>query len=147
VTDAEPGDEFVDVGPPLSPAEAGFLELELGRRGLAARTRFCPRADGRDWQAVQVAAKDLDAAMAARQELLPPAPPPPPRRARPGRAGRIGTAALAAMLGMVAALRVLRLTRIPRGPVTAAMVAIVVVAAFGVAYAIRGDPPGGGTVP
>jgi hypothetical protein len=147
VTNPEPADDFVDVGPPLSPADAGFLEFELGRRGLAARVRLCRREDSRDRQAVQVAAKDLAAALAARGELLPPAPPPPPSRPRSGRAARLGAATFAAVLGTVAALRVLRLTRIPRGPVTAAVVAGVIVVAFVAAFALGREPPSGGPTP
>ena len=70
--------QFVDVGAPLSPAEAGMLEYELERKGIAVRLRLCARDGDGDHQAVQVAAGDLAVAMAAREELFPVAPAPEP---------------------------------------------------------------------
>ncbi len=120
--------QFVDVGTPLSPADAGALEYELERRGIAVRLRLCARDAEGDHQVVQVASEDLPAAMAARAELVgAPAAPDPPRASR-SRRWRNGL--IAAVLGLVGSARVVRLVRVPRGPVTALIVVAVALALF-----------------
>ncbi|MCK6459503.1 MAG: hypothetical protein L6Q95_06370 [Planctomycetes bacterium] len=128
-----PSAEFVDVGPPLSPAEAGMLEFELEKRGVVTRLRFCERAEEGDRQAVQVATPDLAAALVVRGEVLPPeaAPEAPPA----SRSHRFRNAAIAGLLGLVAAGRVARIVAIPKGGSTALVMlgvaAAVAAAAFG----------------
>jgi len=129
--------QFVDVGAPLSPAEAGMLEYELERRGIAVQVRLCARdADG-DHQAVQVAPGDIAAAMAVREELFAAAPAPEPPQA--SRSHRWRNGLIAAVLGLVGSARVVRLVRVPKGPVAALVVVGVAVALFAVVSGISRD--------
>jgi len=145
MTDADsgPADGFVDVGLPLSPAQASLLETELERRGVAIRLRICGRdAEGRDRQAVQVSAADLEAAMAARLALFPP-PPVPETPPRP-RSNRLRNAVIAGVIGLVASLRVVRLVRVPKGSPTVLVVLGVAASLFAAGFTLTKDPPGGG---
>jgi len=112
--------DFVDVGAPLSPAEAGMLEFELERRGIALNLRICARDGNGDRQAVQVKPADLAAATAVREECLPAAPAPEPPQT--SRSHRLRNGLIAAVLGLVGSARVVRLVRVPRGPLTAMIV-------------------------
>ena len=100
--------DFIDVGSPLSPAEAGLLEHELEKRGLATRLRFCDRDEAGDHQAVQVTAADLPSAMAIRAELFPAAAAPPPPL--PSRSHRLRNGLIAAIT-LAEVPRVVRLVR------------------------------------
>ncbi len=136
-----PSAEFVDVGPPLSPAEAGMLEFELEKRGIVTRLRFCERGKEGDRQAVQVAPADLSAALAAREEVLPPeatpAEAPPASRSHKAR-----NAAIAGVLGLVAAGRVARIVAVPKGGSTALLMLGVAVTVAAAAFGLTRDPPG-----
>ncbi|MFI5402015.1 MAG: hypothetical protein ACHQ1G_03690 [Planctomycetota bacterium] len=112
--------DFVDVGAPLSPAEAGMLEFELERRGIALKLRICERDGNGDRQAVQVAPFDLAAATAVREELIRAAPAPEPPQS--SRSHRWRNGLIAAVLGLVGSARVVRLVRVPRGPLGAMIV-------------------------
>jgi len=131
--------EFVDVGPPLSPAEAGTLEYELEKRGIALRLRECGRGSDGDRQAVQVAPADLAAAMAVRDGLFPAAPDPGPEKA--SRSKRWRNAAIAGVLGLVASARVVRLVRVPKGSTTAFLILGIAAAFFAVAFGLTKEPP------
>jgi hypothetical protein len=128
----EPG--FADVGPPLSPAEAGKLEFELEKRGVATRLRICERGADGARQAVQVAEADLATALALREELLPPAPAPeaPPA----SRSHRVRNAVIAGILGLVASARVARIVAIPKGGSTALVMLGVAVALAAAAFGL-----------
>jgi hypothetical protein len=136
MTDASPdaAAEFVDVGPPLSPAEAGLLEFELERRGVGTRLRICERGAEGDRQAVQVAPADLAAATAVRDELLPPVPAPEPPLARGS--ARIRNAVIAGVLAFVASARVARIVATPRGGATALVMVAAAVAAAAAAFGL-----------
>jgi len=137
-TGSGPGDEFVDVGQPLSPADAGLLEYELERRGIGMHLRICERGPDGDRQVVEVAAADLQAAIAVRDALFPPKPPPLPP---PPRSRRLRNGAIAAVVGFVGSLRLVRLVRVPRGSMTALVVVGVAAALFTLAFGITKDPP------
>jgi len=103
---------WVPVGEPLSPAEAGFLELELEGHGIEYQTRFCEEgeADRPNRQVVQVAPANLEEALALRAQVLEEptlqhAPPPKPESPL----ARWRNASLAAVLGAVAVLRFARI--------------------------------------
>jgi hypothetical protein len=133
--------EFVDVGAPLSPAEAGMLEYELEKRGIAIRLRICQRGADGDRQAVQVAPTDFAAATAVRAELFPAGKAPePPKIAR---SKRLRNGIIAGVLGLVASVRVVRLVRIPRGPATAIVVLAIAIALFAAAFGLTQEPPEG----
>ena len=145
MTGSDPGPDakFVDVGPPLSPSQAGLLESVLEQRGIALRLRICDRgADGRDRQAVQVADADLAAALEARSALFPApaAPPTPPKK----RSNRLRAAALAGFLGLFLSLRIVRYVPVPKGSLTALVVFAVGATCFAAAFGFTKDPPGGG---
>lgn len=135
--DGEPG--FVDVGPPLSPAEAGTLEYALEKRGVALRLRICARDGDGDRQAVQVAPADLAAAMAVRDEFFPAAPAAETRE--PSRSKRWRNATIAGVLGLVASARVVRLVRVPKGSTTAFVILGIAAAFFAVAFGLTKGPP------
>jgi hypothetical protein len=117
--DAAPAERpagFVPVGGPLSPAEAGFLEFELGQDGIDSFTHVVQGDPGDGArQQVEVAPADLAAALEVRERILADASAEPP----PGssRNPRSRNALFAAILGFVAALRVGRI--IHPGPLVA----------------------------
>jgi hypothetical protein len=136
MTDEDPGTtaEFADVGPPLSPAEAGMLEFELEKRGVVTHLRFCERGPEGARQAVQVGTSDLAAALAVREEILTPAAAPeaPPA----SRSHRVRNAAIAGVLGLVASARVARIVAIPKGGSTALVMVGVAVALAAAAFGL-----------
>jgi hypothetical protein len=134
--------EFVDVGTPLSPAEAGTLEYELEKRGIAIRLRVCERGPLGDRQAVQVAPADLAAATALREELFPAGKAPEPPQAP--RSKRLRNGIIAGVLGMVASMRVVRIVKVPKGPMTLLVVVGIALALFAAAFGVTRDPPGPG---
>lgn len=135
-----PSAEFVDIGQPLSPAEAGMLEYELEKRGVATRLRICPRGPDGDRQAVQVAPADLASAAALRAEILPtrPAPEAPPA----SRSNRIRNALIAGALGLVASLRLVRMVQVPKGAMTALVVLGFAGSVAAAAFGLTKEPPG-----
>lgn len=135
---ADGGPRFLDVGTPLSPAEAGALEFELKKRGIALRLRICERDGNGDRQAVQVAPADLAFAIAVRHGLFPAAPAPEPPQA--SRSHRLRNAVIAAVLGLVASARVVRLVRIPKGPTKAFLVLGIAAVFFAVAFGLSKGP-------
>lgn len=140
-TEPGPDVEFVDVGLPLSPAEAGMLEYELEQRGIAIRLRMCDRGPDGDRQAVQVAPADLPASLAVRDTLFPPVAPVPPA---PPRSHRLRNGLIAAVVGLIGSLRLVRIVRVPRGSMTALVVLGVAAAFFATAFSITKEPPGPG---
>jgi hypothetical protein len=125
---------FADVGPPLSPAEAGMLEFELEKRGVATRLRVSERGADGARQAVQVPEADLAAALAVREEVLPakaaPEAPPAPR------SRRVRNALIAGVLGLVASARVARIVAIPKGGSTALVMVGVAVSVAAAAFGL-----------
>jgi len=139
--DADPPAGFVDVGAPLSPAQASLLETELEGRGVAIRLRICGRdAEGRDRQAVQVASADLEGALAMRRTLFP--PPQAPEAPPPPRSHRLRNGVIAAVIGLVASLRVVRLVRVPKGSPTVLVVLGVAASLFAAGFGFTRRPPG-----
>lgn len=128
--------EFVDAGPPLSPAEAGLFEFELERRGVATHLHFCERGVEGDRQAVQVRASDLKAALALRREILPERAAPGAPSHTPRRRGRIRNAVIAGALGLVGSMRVARIFPLPKGPATALVVLGAAVALAAAAFGL-----------
>ncbi|HEX5137328.1 MAG TPA: hypothetical protein VFY93_10165 [Planctomycetota bacterium] len=137
---AEPSAEFVDVGQPLSPAEAGMLEYELEQRGVATRLRICPRGPDGDRQVVQVATADLSVAAAARAEILParPAPEAPPA----SRSHRLRNALIAGAIGLIASLRIVRMVHVPKGAMTAFVVLGFAGSVAAAAFSLTKEHPG-----
>jgi hypothetical protein len=135
MTDAD----FVDVGLPLSPSEAGMLEFELERRGIALRLRICDRETGGDRQVVQVAPADLSRALAIRGHLFPSAPPEAPPAPR---AHRLRNGLIAGALGLVASLRLVRFVPVPRGAATTLVVFGFAGTLFAAAYGLSKDRGG-----
>jgi hypothetical protein len=133
-------DPFVDVGPPLSPADADALEYELGQRGIVSRLRLCDRGADGDRQAVQVARADVERALVVRDGLFPAAPEAPPA----SRSNRLRNGIVAGVLGLVASMRVVRLVRVPKGGATAVVILGIAAALFAAAFGMTKEPPGPG---
>jgi len=114
MTDAgiEPSAEFVDVGQPLSPAQAGVLEYELEQRGVATRLRICPRGPDGDRQA-----------------------------APPSRSARLRNALIAGGIGLLASLKLVRMVHVPKGAMTALVVLGFAGSVAAAAFSLTKEPP------
>jgi len=110
----EPEPTYRRVGGALSPAKAGFLEMELAARGIETRIRFCGTGedDLPNRQVVEVPEKDHAAALETRAATLDAGGPgageaQPKRKAKSG--GKRTTTLVAAAVGLVAVARLGRL--------------------------------------
>jgi len=132
--------EFVDVGLPLSPAQAGLLEYELEQRGVATRLRICPRGPDGDIQAVQVATADLAAATQVRAEILP-ARPAAPEAPPASHSARIRNALIAGGIGLLASLKLVRMVHVPKGAMTALVVLGFAASIAAATFSLTKEPP------